>query len=104
MQYRNMNMKPHKHATYLRLLSLKESMWQASDILKVFREGVLSCVGKISGGPALDRACHGPEEPEQDGNSDICLAVEATSRIGGPFLGLRQTVMVLLSATSSSVE
>lgn len=44
-----MNMKPHKHATYLRLLSLKESMWQASDILKVFREGVLSCVGKLAG-------------------------------------------------------
>ncbi|KFM22670.1 Insulin-degrading enzyme [Auxenochlorella protothecoides] len=34
LKYRNMNMKPHKHATYLRLLSLKESMWQASDILK----------------------------------------------------------------------
>ena len=35
LQYRNANMKPHKHASYLRLAALKDLFWSAEDILKV---------------------------------------------------------------------
>lgn len=40
LQYRNANMKPHKHASYLRLAALKDLFWSAEDILKA-RAGLM---------------------------------------------------------------
>ena len=31
-QYRNVNMSPSKHASYLRLLALKSCFWQADEV------------------------------------------------------------------------
>lgn len=33
LQYSNMNLKPHKHATYLRLLALKDTVWSPEAVL-----------------------------------------------------------------------